>query len=247
MAYSSMRNAYRMWRTLNRRVEAAREALNHEYLALLHKAEEYQIAPQNGILGAAASILDHSQDPTLQLQARLHHAFALLGQGFFRRSPTSLQLDIFRLADQTQEICRQCHHLVAKLQIAQKVFDLVRHNQSVSKRYLNLALINPKGVWVSLLLQQRCLLTRQTIDLSLTHSWQTKLTICQRFLKLVQPLMPPKILRDFQKSLNDLEDQIASQPHSSPWSQAAQRRLDSCTELAFQVADEIISSQSGIK
>jgi hypothetical protein len=248
MAYGTLRKAYLNWQALNGRLEAAGKDLTHQYLALLHRAEDCRIDPQSGLLRTAAAALHHSPDPQiLQLQDRLNNGFAILGKSFFRHSPTSLQLDIFRFADRIQEICRQFDHLGAKLRIAQNVFDTVQANQSISKQYLNMALVNPEVVWVSLLLQQRCLLTRQAIELSLTHSWQTSYALCQRFLKLLHPLLPPKSFRDLQKSLTELEDQTTSQPQSSPCSLAAQCRLDQFTDLAQQLASEIIASQSGLK
>ena len=56
----------------------------------------------------------------------------ILGKGFFRRSPTSLQLDIIKYADRCEEICRQCHHLSARLRLAHKVFDSLHQYSDLS-------------------------------------------------------------------------------------------------------------------
>ena len=50
MAYNTMRTVYLKWRALETRLEAAREELNHQYLALLHKAEALQLDTRLGLL-----------------------------------------------------------------------------------------------------------------------------------------------------------------------------------------------------
>ncbi len=243
MASNTMRTAYLTWRTLESRLEAAREELNHQYLALLHKTEALQLDTRRGLLRSTSCLLNQSLDPqTLQLQQRLKNAFAVLGKGFFHRSPTSVQLDIMKYADRLEEICRHCHHLSGRLRLTQKVFDsLRRHPDLNNPQAFHLALANPEAGWVSLLLRQRRLLTRQINDLSLARNWQTKLTLCQRWLKLLQPFLPPKTFRD----LVELENQAAAQPEQElSRSSPAHSQLDLIINFANQQASEIMSTQS---
>ena len=117
-----MRAAYRKWQSLQKRLTAASEELNHQYLALLHKAASFPINKEQGLLRLASTILRQPLDSeTLQLQERLSYAFTLLGRGFFRRSPTPLQLDIFQYADRVQEICSRFKSLGTKLSLARKI------------------------------------------------------------------------------------------------------------------------------
>ncbi len=246
MANNTMRTAYSKWRALETRLEVAREELNHQYLALLHKAEALQVDTRYGLLRSTSCFLNQPLDPqTLQLQQCLKNAFGVLGKSFFRRSPTSLQLDILKYTDRLGEICRHCHHLSAKLRFTQKVFDLLtRHADRSNPQAFRLALSNPEAVWMSLLLRQRRLLIHQTITFSLARTWQTKLTVCQRWLKLLQPSLPPKTWRDLQNNLIELATQAAGQPGQEPYrSITAHSQLDHISNLANQHASEIIVSQ----
>jgi hypothetical protein len=246
MAYNTMRAVYLKWRALETRLEAAREDLNHQYLALLHKAEALQLDTRLGLLSSTSCLLNQPLDSqTFQLQQRLKQALVILGKGFFRRSPTSVQLDILKYADRLEEICRQCHHLSVRLRLVHKVFDSWHQHPDLSNpQSLRLALFNPEAVWTSLLLRQRCLLSQQIINVSLANSWQIKLTVCQRWLTLLQPSLPPEIFQVLQNSLSDLENQTSSQPGQEPFrSLTSQGQLDHLSYLANQQATEIISSQ----
>jgi hypothetical protein len=250
MFNNTMRTSYLKWRALEARLKAAREELNHQYLALLHKAEALQLETRLGLLHSASHLLNQPLDPqTFQLRQRLKHAFAILGKGFCRRSPTSLQLDILKYADRLEEICRHCHHLSVRLRLTQKVFDSLPRDPSRSDpQSFRLALSNPEAVWISLLLRQRRLLTHQIIDLSLARSWQTKLTVCQRWLRLLQSSLSPKTFRDFQNSLIELENQAGRQPGQEPFrSSTAHNQLDRITNLANQHAYEIIASEPSLR
>jgi hypothetical protein len=246
MAYNTMRAVYLKWRALETRLEAAREELNHQYLDLLHKAEALQLDTRHGLLRSTSCLLNQPLDSqTCQLQQRLKQALIILGKGFFRRSPTAVQLDILKYADRLEEICRKCHHLSARLRLTQKVFDSWRQHPDLSNpQSLCLALSNPEAVWISLLLRQRCLLSQQIINFSLARSWQVKLTVCQRWLTWLQPSLPSEIFQVLQNSLSELENQASSQPGEERFqSITSQDQLDHLSNLANQQATEIISSQ----
>lgn len=247
MAYGTMRQAYRTWQASHRRLEAARRELNHQYMALLQKTEACQLSTNGGLLRTAAAILHHPFDSsTLHLRERLSNAFAILEKGFFRRCPTTLHLDIVRYVDSIKAICRRLDLLGARLRLAHKILSNLPHVQHISKQYFNLALINPEAVWVSVLLQQRRLLTRQTIDLALTQSWQTRMLLCREWFKLLQPVLPPQSVQDLQHRLQELDVQTAGRPQPGPWSLADQRRLDNFTDLVQRLVSEIISSPPDI-
>lgn len=237
MAPKTMRAAYLLWQDLASRQLLAQKELNHQYLALLHKAESLKIAHRFGLLHTAATWLDQPLDSqTLQIQQRLKNAFTLLGQGFFRRAPTSVQLDIMRYAHRIKNICQRFDHLSARLSFTRKLFNALPPKSGHSQSH-RLTLSHPEAVWISQLLRQRRRLTRQTIDLALNRSLQAKLRICQTWLQLLQPSLSPKNLRDFQQTLKGIEDQIAGPPGENPAeSIAAHRRLDILLHYANQQA-----------
>ena len=106
----------------------------------------------------------------------LTQAFAFLGKSFCRRSPTPLQLDMYRYTDCIEKICLQFKSLSAKLRLAGKVLDLLQQNKNVSRDYYERTLFDPEAVWTTLLLQQRHRLSQQNYKLSLNHSWRGGLT-----------------------------------------------------------------------
>ena len=206
MAINTMRAAYRKWQSLHKRLAAASEELNHQYLALLHKAASFPIDKEQGLLRLASAILRQPLDSeTLRLQERLSYAFTFLGRGFFRRSPTPLQLDIFQYADRVQEICSQFKSLGTKLSLARKILGILQQNQKIARHYLSRTLIDPEAVWMTLLLQQRYRLTHQNLELSLKNSWQDKLTACQNWLQLLQSSLPSEKLADLRQILQEIK------------------------------------------
>jgi hypothetical protein len=132
------------------------------------------------------------------------------------------------------------------LRLTHKVFDSLHQHPDLSNpQSLRLVLSNPEAVWISLLLRQRRLLSQQIINVSLANSWQIKLTVCQRWLTLLQPSLPPEIFQVLQNSLSELENQASSQPGKELFrSITSQGQLDHLSNLANQQATEIISSQS---
>ena len=248
MAMNTMRAAYRNWQSLNKRLKAALEKINHQYLALLHKAAIFPIDKQQGLLRLTSSLLRHPLDiETLRLQERLSHAFAFLGRGFFRRSPTSLQLDIFQYADRVQEKCLQFERLGTKLSVALKVLEILQQNKKIAQPYLKRTLIDPEGVWITLLLQQRYRLTRQNVELSLYNSCQAKLAACQNWLKLLQSSLPSERLEDLRQILQEITTLNADTSAAVPWSMTALHQLNLCTDLAHHLSSEVISSPDTIK
>jgi hypothetical protein len=248
MAINTRRTAYRNWQSLNKRLAGALEKLNHQYLALLHKAADFPIDKQQGLLRLTSSILRHPMDiETLQLQERLSHAFAFLGRGFFRRSPTSLQLDIFQYADRVQAICLQFESLGTKLCLAGKVLDILKQNKKIARNYLNRTLLDPEAVWMTLLLQQRYRLTRQNVEFSLNNSWQAKLAACQNWLKLLEASLPSERLADLRQILQELTALKADTAVVVPSSMDAFHQLDLCTDLAHRLSSEVVSSPDNIK
>ena len=237
MSNSTMRQAYHSWQKLNARLETAWQDLNYQYLALFDKAEICRIATSQGLLRLAASILHHPLDTqTLQLRQGLTQAFAFLGKSFCRRSPTPLQLDMYRYTDCIEKICLQFKSLSAKLRLAGKVLDLLQQNKNVSRDYYERTLFDPEAVWTTLLLQQRHRLSQQNYKLSLNHSWQAKLTACKSWLKLLQTSLPPENLLEFRQILHDLESLKAGPTAPGPQSHKAFLKFDLCTDIAHRLS-----------
>jgi len=232
-----MRKAYHSWQKLNARLEAAWKELNLQYLALFDKAQTCRIDTSQGLLRLASSVLSQPFDiKTLQLREGLTQAFKFLGKSFCRRSPTSLQLDLYRYADCIEKICLQFKRLSAKLRLAQEVLDLLEQNKNVSRDYCNKTLFNPEAVWTTLLLQQRYRLSQKNYKLSLNHSWQAKLTACKSWLKLLQTSLPPENLLEFRQILHDMEALNADPTASGPQSQDPFLQCDLCAEIAHRLS-----------
>jgi hypothetical protein len=244
MAITTRRAAYRKWQSLNKRLAAASEELNHEYLALLHKAAGFLIDKEQGLLRLASAILCQPLDSeTLRLQERLNYAFTFLGRGFCRRSPIPLQLDIFQYTDQVQKICSQLQKLSGKLSLARKILSILQQNRKIARHYLKRTLIDPEAVWITLLLRQRYRLTHQNLELYLHKSWQDKLAASQNWLKLLQSSLPAERLADLRHILQELQALHADGAAAIPWSPTALHQFDLCTDLAHHLSSEVISSQ----
>ncbi len=133
MNTNTMRKAFLKWQASENQREAAREELNQQYLALLQEAEAAHLDTGSGLLQAAPVMLNQPLDArTHQAQHRLNNAFALLGKGFFRRAPTSLQLDIRHYAAHIDDICRHYHRLSARLRLARQVIQVLQQNPELT-------------------------------------------------------------------------------------------------------------------
>ncbi len=237
MSIATMRKAYYSWRKSNARLEAAWKELNLQYLALFDKAQTCRIDTSQGLLRLASSVLSQPFDiKTLQLREGLTQAFKFLGKSFCRRSPTSLQLDLYRYADCIEKICLQFKRLSAKLRLAREVLDLLEQNKNVSRDYCKKTLFDPEAVWTTLLLQQRYRLSQKNYKLSLNHSWQAKLTACKSWLKLLQTSLPPENLLEFRQILHDMEALNAGATAPGPQSQNPFLQCDLCAEIAHRLS-----------
>lgn len=236
-----MRAAFRKWQFSNDRLSASLEELNHQYLALVNKAAIFPIDKQQGVLRVASHILNQPMDnETQRLRERLNQAFRFFGRSFFRRPPTSLQLDIFQYDDRIREICLKLGCLAAKLRLARKILDVLQHNKKVvSPAYLNRAMLNPEAVWMTLLLQQRYRLMRQKFEICLNNSRQAKLAACQNWLKLLQPYLSYETMKEYTQNLDKIKNLTCNS--AAPGSTTTLHQLDLCSDLAQSLASEVIS------
>jgi hypothetical protein len=163
---NTMRGAYLRWEALESRLLEARQRLARQYLASRRQAEEGQIDTRQGVLRAAAAMLDQPQDPMLLMaRARLQKAFAWQGQGFFRRVPPPLDSELTHYAAGVEKICRTQGELGSRLRLSQKIIRLFdRHPDFCQARFFRLALISPESAWLCFHLRQKRLRDRRTIQ-----------------------------------------------------------------------------------
>jgi hypothetical protein len=243
MANSNLRQSFNYWQELNGRLKKVWEEFNYQYLALFDKAQICQLDTSQGLLRIASSKLRQPLDiESLQLRLGIANAFAFLGKSFYRRSPTSLKLDIYHYADSIEETCLQFKRLGKKLRLASEVLELLLHNRNITRHYCNSALFDPEAVWTILLLQQRYRLNQQNSEYIHKHSWQAKISACQNWLNILQNSLADEKIIELQQGLQDLQALCAESTSSGPYSEDAVRKLNFCTALAHQLSGQLIRS-----
>jgi hypothetical protein len=174
---NTLRAAYRQWQALGNRQAEAQQRLERQYLALHRQAEQVRTAAHQGILRTARLMLDQPVDPmTLMVQGRLQKAFALLGKGFCRRLPSTLEIELARYATRVEDICRSRDELGARLEVAQKIIRIFQRNPEFCRdRFFRLAIISPESAWLLFQLRQQRLRDRQALQACLASSCQPRL------------------------------------------------------------------------
>jgi hypothetical protein len=163
---NTIRGAYLRWEALDSRLIEARQHLARQYLASRRQAEEVQIETRQGVLRAAESMLHQPQDPMLLMaKARLQKAFAWQGQGFLRRVPPPLEVELTHYAAGVEKICRTQGELGSRLRLSQKIIRLFdRHPEFCQAHFFRLALISPESAWLCFHLRQKRLQDRRAIQ-----------------------------------------------------------------------------------
>ncbi|MEJ2671937.1 MAG: hypothetical protein P8168_07025 [Deltaproteobacteria bacterium] len=154
---NTMKGAYLRWEVLEGRLTEARQRLARQYLTLRRQTEQRQITAHQGILRAARLLLDQPLPPVLQeAKGHLQKAFALQGQGFFRRVPSPLDVDLTHYAAGIENLCRSHRTLQARLQLAQEIIKIFDRNAEFSQaHFFRLALISPESAWLCFSLRQK--------------------------------------------------------------------------------------------
>lgn len=161
-----MRVAHGRWQALENRLAQARQGLERQYLATRGLAEEGLAEVHEGILRRARAMLDQPLDPeVLKAQRRLEQAFALRGQGFCRRAPEPLQVELRRLSAGVGEICRNYGDLETRLRLAQEIIRVFAGNPEFCRsHFFRLALISPESARLLFHLRNQRLRDRQAIQ-----------------------------------------------------------------------------------
>jgi hypothetical protein len=150
-----MRSAYLRWQDDENRLIEARQRLARQYLITLRQAEQVQIKAHLGILRAARLLLDQPLDAAIvMMKDHVQKAFALLGQGYFRRLPSPLEVELGDYAARIGKLCRNHAELEGRLRLAQGIIKIfARSPEFCHLRFFRLAFISPESAW--LLLQIR--------------------------------------------------------------------------------------------
>ncbi|MFZ5452904.1 MAG: hypothetical protein ACOZF2_13690 [Thermodesulfobacteriota bacterium] len=163
---NTMRVAYWRWQALEQRLAQARQGLEQQYLATRGQAEQGSAEAQEGILRRVRAMLDQPPDPrVLQPQGRLARAFTRGGQGFCRRAPEPVQVELRRLSDAVEKICRNYSELAARLRLSQEIIQVFAGNPEFCRaHYFRLALISPESARLLFHLRNQRLRNRRTIQ-----------------------------------------------------------------------------------
>jgi hypothetical protein len=167
----SLRAAHWAWQDQEGRLVEAGQRLARDYQATRGQAEQVQTEICQGILHTARVRLDQPLDPRLSmLRDRLQKAFARWGQGFCRRVPRSLEVELDHYARGIEKICRSHRELGARLRLAQATIALfARHPEFARPHFFNLALYSPESAWLLFHLRRQRLQDRQAIQDHLPH------------------------------------------------------------------------------
>lgn len=157
--------AYLQWQAQESRLAEAWQRLARDYQVTRRQAERVQIETDQGILREARLRLDHPLDPMiLMIKGRLARLFALLGQGFFRRVPSPLAVELSNYHASIEKICRSHGELGARMRLAQEVIKIFGRNQEFcSPHFFRLAIISPESACLLFDLRQKRLKDRQAI------------------------------------------------------------------------------------
>ena len=155
--------AYLAWQAQESRLVEAQQRLARDYQAALRQAEQVHVETDQGILRAARLRLDQPFDPMLaMIKGRLQQDFARRGQGFFRRLPPPLQVELAHYAAGMEKICRSLRELEARLRLAQAMMAIFqRHPEFCRPNFFRLALTSPESAWLLFHLRQKRLRDRQ--------------------------------------------------------------------------------------
>lgn len=161
-----LRAAFLRWQAKEGRLAAARQHLATEYQAAQRQAEELQIEPDQGILRAARLRLDRSfEPPWLMAKDRLQRAFARLGQGFLRRVPSLLDVELSQYVAKVEKICQGQSELVARLRLSRAMLMIFGRTPEFSTpHFFRLALISPESAWLVFHLRQKRLGNRRVFS-----------------------------------------------------------------------------------
>jgi hypothetical protein len=173
---NTLRASYLHWQAQESRLIEARQRLARQYLASRRQAEQAQTRAHQGILRAARSMLDQPLDPKLlMVKGRLQKAFALRGKGFFRRVPSSLEIELAHYAASIEQICRSHDKLGARLRLAQALTRIFDGNPELrNARFFRLAIISPESAWLLFHLRKNRLKERQAIQDCLAKTCQRR-------------------------------------------------------------------------
>jgi hypothetical protein len=158
--------AHLQWQAQESRLVEAQQRLAREYQEVRRQAEQAQADTDQGLLRAARLRLDQPLDAgLLQAKDRLQRTFARQGQGFFRRLPSPLEVELAHYLASLEKICRRHGELADRLRLAQVlmlIFD--RHPEFSRPNLFRLALISPESAWLLFRLRQKRLRDRRSVQ-----------------------------------------------------------------------------------
>ncbi len=160
---NTMKVAYLQWQAQEDRLTNARRRLEDQYLATRRLAGRVLTEAHQGILQTARVMLDQPLAPgTLRVQGRLQRAFALRGQGLWRRTPSPLQVKLRRYATGIRELCRTYGEKETRLRWAQEIIEAFTGNPEFCQaRFIRLTLISPESARLLFHLRHQRLQNRQ--------------------------------------------------------------------------------------
>jgi len=163
---NTLKVAYLQWQAQEIRLAAARRRLEHQYQATRGQAGEVLAEVHQGILQTARVMLDQPPDPGIsRVQGRLQKAFALRGQGFWQRTPPTLQVELRGYTADIKEICRRYGELENRLRLTQAIIRIFAGNPEFCRvRFFRLAAISPESAWLLLLLRNQRLKNRLSVS-----------------------------------------------------------------------------------
>jgi hypothetical protein len=158
--------AYLQWQAQESRLVEAQQRLAREYQETHRQAEQAQIDTGQGVLRAARLRLEQPLDAgLLQVKDRLQRTFTRQGQGFFRRLPSPLEVELAHYLASLEKICRRHGELAARLRLAQALMLIFGRYPEFSRPNLfRLALISPESAWLLFQLRQKRLQSRRTVQ-----------------------------------------------------------------------------------
>jgi hypothetical protein len=158
--------AHLEWQAQEGRLVEAQQRLARDYQGARRQAEQGQIDADQGILRVARLRLDQPLDPRLSLaKERLQRAFARLGQSFFRRLPSPLEVELAHYAAGMEKTCRSHGELGSRLRLAQALMVIFqRHPEFCRPNFFRLALTAPESAWLLFHLRRKRLQDRQAIQ-----------------------------------------------------------------------------------
>jgi hypothetical protein len=165
-ARNTLRVAYLEWQAQEIRLTDSRQRLEGQYLATRHLAERVLTEAHQGILRTARVMLSQPLDPgTLRVQGRLQRAFALLGQGLWRRTPSPLQMELRRYTAGIGKICRRYGELETRLRWTQEIIGIFAGDPEFYRaHFFRLAIISPESARLLFHLRHQRLQNRRSIQ-----------------------------------------------------------------------------------